>query len=150
MSDLDRFMAQSGAVARRLLNALTREFQRLGCDAYVKTIYIGWQVEGRLVAAVYPHSSRVEIAIALPEDHHSPLLKDATHLTWRSLPVALDVSQGDDVRPVIALIEEAVTRVRSGQHDTDLPVERFMGRQRRIADRTLLSPAKRTRKGPPA
>jgi hypothetical protein len=148
MPDLDTFATQSGPVARRLLDALTQVFQRLGCDAYVKTIYIGWQIEGQLVAAVYPHSSSVEVAIALPEDHPSPLLKDATHLTWRSLPVALDISPGDDLQSVMMLVEEAVGRVRSGEHDTDLAVERFMKRERRIADRTLLSPANRTGNGP--
>ena len=136
MSKMDSFTAHLGTVPRRLLAAIDGEFKRLGCEGYVKTIYVGWEVGGTLVAAVYPHANRVEIALALPEDHPSQLLKDGTHLTWRSLPVAVDVHLEDDFDLVSALIEEAVQRVRTGQHDTYLPVERFMKRDRKVADPT--------------
>jgi hypothetical protein len=88
----------------------------LGCVSYVKTIYIGYDIAGEMVAALYGHSDYVEIALALPEDAVGDLLIDASHLTWRTLPVAAIVRKKTDVQPFTELASVAVERVRTASH----------------------------------
>ena len=88
----------------------------LGCVSYVKTIYIGYDIAGEMVAALYGHSDYVEIALALPEDADGDLLIDASHLTWRTLPVAAIVRKTTDVQPFKELASVAVERVRTASH----------------------------------
>src|SRR5437773_1340853 len=88
-----------------------------GCMPYVKTIYIGFERNRALVAALYPHIDRVELALALAEDHDDPLLVDATHLTWRTMPVAAVARKSDDLPRLLALAGEAFERVDKGTHD---------------------------------
>ena len=88
----------------------------LGCVSYVKTIYIGYDIAGEMVAALYGHSDYVEIALALPEDADGDLLIDASHLTWRTLPVAAIVRKTTDVQPFKELASIAVERVRTASH----------------------------------
>jgi hypothetical protein len=88
----------------------------LGCVSYVKTIYIGYDIAGEMVAALYGHSDYVEIALALPEDADGELLIDASHLTWRTLPVAAIVRNTTDVQPFTELASTAVERVRTASH----------------------------------
>ncbi len=101
-----------------------------GCTSYVKTIYIGYDLNGVMVAALYPHSDRVEIALALPDDHESALLIDATHLTWRTLPVAAIVKTENDLEEALHLAEEACQRIASGLHDVERPNDFFAKSQR--------------------
>lgn len=61
-------------------------FVALGCISYVKTIYVGYDLNGEMVAALYPHSDHIQIALAVEEDFEHPLLIDATHLRWRTVP----------------------------------------------------------------
>ena len=101
-----------------------------GCVPYVKTIYIGYDLDGVMVAALYPHSDRVEIALALPEDHESGLLIDATHLTWKTLPVAAIVKTKTDATETLELIDEACQRIKDGVHDVERPNDYFMKSRR--------------------
>ena len=59
---------KAAALARAAHGALVRE----GCNSYVKTIYIGYDLDGEMVAALYPHAGHVEIALALDEQHDDP------------------------------------------------------------------------------
>ena len=106
-----------------------------GCVSYVKTIYIGYDLEGIMVAALYPHSDRVELALALPEDHESTLLIDATHLTWKTLPVAAVVKTKGDATETLKLIDEACQRIKDGVHDVERPNDYFMTARRESATR---------------
>lgn len=96
----------------------------------VKTIYISYMVEEQMVAAIYPRSQEIEIALALPEDHPSSLLRDATHLTWRTLPVSTVVVDSEGARSILGLIEEASLRVASGTHHVHRDNEHFAARRR--------------------
>jgi hypothetical protein len=83
-----------------------------------------------MVAAAYPHSSSVEVALALPDDVEGEGLVDATHLTWRTMPVAVELGSADDLVRHAALLAEALSRVKAGAHDVSLPPERFTERER--------------------
>ena len=87
-----------------------------GCSSYVKTIYIGYDFKGEMVAALYGHSHYVEVAVALAETHESSILIDASHLTWRTLPVAAVLKTKDDLKKFAPLVKEACNGVRSGSH----------------------------------
>lgn len=88
-----------------------------GCASYVKTIYIGYDIDGEMVAALYGHHDHVEVALALPENLEHPLLVDASHLTWRTLPVAAVIRAESELGELAALIALACERVRTQQHD---------------------------------
>jgi hypothetical protein len=88
----------------------------LGCVSYVKTIYIGYDIDGNMVAALYGRSDHLEIALALPEDAEGELLIDASHLTWRTLPVAAIVSSVAELPLFTKLASDAVDRVRTASH----------------------------------
>ena len=87
-----------------------------GCSSYVKTIYVGYDFAGEMVAALYGHAEYVEIALALSESHESPILIDATHLTWRTMPVAAVLRSKEDVHSFKTLAKSACGGVRSGEH----------------------------------
>ena len=97
-----------------------------GCDAYVKTIYIGYEISGEMVAALYAHANHIELALAVAEDHPNRVLKDATHLTWRTLPLALEIRSTDDLVLAGELIEEACARIRGGSHDVERDNDHFI------------------------
>jgi hypothetical protein len=87
-----------------------------GCKSYVKTIYIGYDFNGEMVAALYGHVDYVEVAIALPESYESSILIDASHLTWRTLPVAAVLKKKTDVASFALLVKAACEGVISGSH----------------------------------
>jgi hypothetical protein len=137
--DAEQLLAESPPAIRKVMGAVYKYFvSEAGCDPYVKTIYVGFMLGGELVAAAYPHAESVEIALALPDDLEGPGLLDAAHLTWRTMPVAVEVRDAADLEAVRGYMATAVERVRTGAHDVELPQERFMGRERRIADQTIL------------
>jgi len=70
-----------------------------------------------MVAALYGHADHVEVALALPEDADGDLLVDASHLTWRTLPVAAILNSETDVEQFSKLVSEAVARVSAQTHD---------------------------------
>lgn len=117
---------------RRAFEAIDEALAADGASAEhdVKTIYISYMVRGEMVAAVYPHSQEIEVALALPEDHPSPLLRDATHLTWRTLPVSIVVCDEAEAEVVLDLVHEAVNRVTTGTHDVNRDNEHFIARRR--------------------
>ena len=65
---------------------------------YVKTIYIGVELDGAMVAALYPLKDSLEVVLALDSSHENSKLKDATHLTWRTMPVLFKVEKVSDFK----------------------------------------------------
>lgn len=133
---VDSYMAGLSASSRRLAEKAHAAFMAEGCSAYVKTIYIGYDFDGEMVAAMYVHSKSLEVALALDEDHENDILVDASHLTWRTLPVAAVVTNTKEVSSKLRpLISEACKRVRSGEHavnrDNDFFIEAHRLRQQR-------------------
>lgn len=97
-----------------------------GCVAYVKTMYVGFDLGGQMVASVHPSKGLLlEVALALPEDHPSSLLFDASHLKWRTLPVGVEVRTKADWKTVKPLLVEACDRIEAGEHDVQLENSRF-------------------------
>ncbi len=133
-------------IVRRIYEELV---EGQGCAPYVKTIYIGFEADGEMVAAVYPHAKSVEIALALPEDHGSELLVDGTHLTWRTLPLAAEILDTNQLEGLVPLLAEAADRVRTYRHHVNRDPDFFIGRTRRLSDSSLVKP-KASRVGPEA
>lgn len=105
------------------------------CQPDVKTIYISFTKNGVLVASAHPGRGDVELALALPESHPSPLLDDASNLTWRTLPLLIDLTPSTRREDVLDLVYEAVRRVETGEHDVDRPPE-FFRDARRLQERS--------------
>lgn len=110
-------------------------FEAEGCASYVKTIYVGYDIGGEMVAALYGHADHIELALALDEAHPAEGLIDASHLTWRTLPVAAIVKSEADVKKVGALIDEACARVREGAHDVNRDNDFFIKSRRERKER---------------
>lgn len=110
------YLADLNKRVRPIATSLHEVLLGLGCVSYVKTIYIGYDIDGEMVAALYGRGDHVEIALALPEDAEGDLLIDASHLTWRTLPVAALVRNMADQAPFRKLAIEAVERVRTASH----------------------------------
>lgn len=106
-------------------------FAGLGCSSYVKTIYIGYDIGGEMVAALYGRSDYVEIALALPEDYVHPLVIDASHLTWRTLPVAAILRELNDLGDFRNVAAVACERVKRAQHNVSRDNDFFMEAKRR-------------------
>lgn len=100
-------------------------------DYVAKTIYVTYMIRDEIVAAVYPHPQYFEVALALPEDHPSPLLDDATHLTWRTLPVSLKLHDKHAAVEASELILEALERVATNVHNVVRNNDHFMSRTKR-------------------
>lgn len=133
---VDSYMAGLGASSRRLAQKAHEAFMAEGCSAYVKTIYIGYDFDGEMVAAMYAHAKSLEIALALDEDHDDDILIDASHLTWRTLPVAAEISSVSKVPKRLApLIHEACERVRSGKHNVLRENDHFIKARRERDER---------------
>ncbi|HCB33694.1 MAG TPA: hypothetical protein DEP69_00485 [Acidimicrobiaceae bacterium] len=99
-----------------------------------------------MVAALYGHSDHLEIALALEEHRVHPLLVDASHLTWRTLPVAAIVRRKADVDALRELVAEAVKRIRAGTHDVHRDNDFFV-KSRKARRRTGPGSGTRTRRG---
>ena len=90
-AEVDGYLAALNPKVRKLASASNQVLIGQGCAAYVKTIYIGYDIDGEMVAALYAHADHLEVALALPEDAEGDLIVDASHLTWRTLPVAATI-----------------------------------------------------------
>jgi hypothetical protein len=101
----------------------------------VKTIYIGYDIDGEMVAALYGHIDHVEVALALPEDAEGDLLIDAKHLTWRTLPVAAIVRNKTDIVAFMQLALTAVEGVRTSSHTVNRDNEFFIKSRQERRDR---------------
>ena len=116
-AEADAYLAGLSGAVGILAEAVHRVFATLGCASYVKTIYVGCEIDGKMAAAANSHADYVEVALALPEDVESDLLVDATHLTWRTLPVAALVRRTDDLPLFESLAADACARIRSRAYD---------------------------------
>ena len=115
---------------RKLAAAAHEILDMPDCTSYVKTIYIGYEIEGQMYAALYAHADHLEIALALPEDHEDGTLIDATHLTWKTLPVAAVVKSSEDLGGFKVLVAEAAERVRTQSHDVERENDYFIKARR--------------------
>lgn len=98
----------------------------LGCLSYIKTIYIGYEINGEMVAALYPYHKHVDLALAIPEDTADPILVDASHLTWRSLPLMATMRNKRDVEKAKKYLKLAVNQILSGSHKVNRDNEFFI------------------------
>ena len=115
--EADAYLAELNPTVGHIALAAHEILVAKGCSSYVKTIYIGYDIDGEMVAALYGHADHVEVALALPEDLDDELLVDASHLTWRTLPVAAIIQSRDQLGRFTELIAIACDRVRSQQHE---------------------------------
>jgi|694.fasta_scaffold148095_1 hypothetical protein len=120
---------------RPIATSLHEALLGLGCVSYVKTIYIGYDIDGEMVAALYGHIDHVEVALALPEDAEGDLLIDAKHLTWRTLPVAAIVRNKTDIVAFMQLALTAVEGVRTSSHTVNRDNEFFIKSRQERRDR---------------
>ena len=114
--DAEAYIASLNGKVRNIALSTHAELLKEGCSSYVKTIYVGYDFNGEMVAALYGHSEYIEVAIALAESYESPVLIDASHLTWRTLPVAAVLKSKADVKMFGPLVKEACKGVLSGEH----------------------------------
>lgn len=137
--EAEAYLEQIDAARRPIASEAHAILVEHGCASYVKTIYIGYEIDGEMAAALYAHADRVEIALALAEDAESPLLVDAAHLTWRTLPVAAELRVAEDLPEFATLAAEAVGRVRHSKHAVSRDNDFFMARKgrRRAAEQIL-------------
>lgn len=97
-----------------------------GCVADVKTIYVGFTLKQEPVASVHPHGGvEFEVALALPLGMVGEFIYEAAHLKWRTLPVAVRVTDHASLTRALPLMREAVRRVESGVHDVEQPDDAF-------------------------
>lgn len=129
-SEAQKYIAELNKTSASLCALVHEMFLAAGCNSYVKTIYIGYDIDGEMVAALYGHADHVEVALALAEDHPSSQLIDASHLTWKTLPVAAIGHNAAEVKRFRPLIDEACARVRAGQHDVYRDNDFFMKAKR--------------------
>jgi hypothetical protein len=114
--EAETYLRMLNPLVQKLAAAAHSLFVAEGCSSYVKTIYVGYDFEGEMVAALYGHADYVEIALALSEDAEGRLLVDASHLTWRTLPVAAIVRAETDIAELAELVAMACRRVREREH----------------------------------
>jgi hypothetical protein len=129
-SEAQKYISELNKSSAALCMKVHEMFLAAGCSSYVKTIYIGYDIDGEMVAALYSHSDHLEVALALAEDHPSGQLIDASHLTWKTLPVAAIGHNPTEVKKMQPLIAEACARVRAGKHDVNRDNEFFMRAKR--------------------
>ena len=129
-SEAKKYIAELNRTSAALCEQVHEIFLAAGCNSYVKTIYIGYDIDGEMVAALYGRANYVEVALALSEDHLSMQLIDASHLTWKTLPVAAIGRNSVEVETMSPLINEACARVRGGFHDVNRDNEFFMKAKR--------------------
>jgi hypothetical protein len=129
-SEAQRYIAEFNKTTAELCNQVHEMFLAAGCNSYVKTIYIGYDIDGEMVAALYGHADHVEVALALTEDHPSSQLIDASHLTWKTLPVAAIGHNAAEVKKFGPLIDEACLRVRAGHHNVNRDNDFFIKSRR--------------------
>jgi hypothetical protein len=125
-SEAEKYLAELSPAVRQVARGVHDVMIGLGCASYVKTIYIGYDLEGEMVAASYGHADHVEVALALAEDEEGALLVDARHLTWRTLPVAAMLRSQNDIGTFAQLAERACARVREKSHDVNRDTDYFL------------------------
>lgn len=129
-SDAEAFLLDVAPGVRELAEAAHAVLAGEECASYVKTIYVGYEIDGDMVAALYAHPQHLEIALALPEDVLGDKLVDASHLTWRTMPVAAIVKDPQDLVQFAELAKQAASRVRTHEHTVLRDNEFFMNSRR--------------------
>jgi hypothetical protein len=129
-SEAQQYIAELNKTSAALCTQVHELFLAAGCSSYVKTIYIGYDIDGEMVAALYGHADHVEVALALAEDHPSSQLIDASHLTWKTLPVAAIGHDAAEVGKMAGLVVEACDRVRAGLHTVNRDNDFFIRSRR--------------------
>ena len=120
-----------------LYREICKSLQEGGCEPRPQTIYVVFSLKGEPVAAVYPEGDDgIELALALPQDCANAMTYDATHLKWRKLPIATRVRDENDLKRLIPLLQEALSRVREGRHDVNLDAMTFGKRPRRATKKS--------------
>ena len=125
-----QYIADLNKTSAALCSQVHEMFVAAGCSSYVKTIYIGYDIDGEMVAALYGRADHVEVALALAEDHPSSQLIDASHLTWKTLPVAAIGHDAAEVEKMAGLVVEACDRVRAGLHTVNRDNDFFIKAKR--------------------
>jgi hypothetical protein len=128
--EAQQYIAELNKTSAALCTQVHEMFLAAGCSSYVKTIYIGYDIGGEMVAALYGHADHVEVALALAEDHPSSQLIDASHLTWKTLPVAAIGHDAAEVGKMAGLVVEACDRVRAGLHTVNRDNDFFIRSRR--------------------
>ena len=128
--EAQKYIAELNKTSAALCTQVHEMFLAAGCNSYVKTIYIGSDLDGEMVAALYGHTDHVEVALALAEDHPSSQLIDASHLTWKTLPVAAIGQDAAEVEKMAVLVVEACDRVRAGLHTVNRDNDFFVKAKR--------------------
>jgi hypothetical protein len=128
--EAQKYIADLNKTSAALCIQVHEMFLAAGCNSYVKTIYIGYDIDGEMVAALYGHADHVEVALALAEDHPSSQLIDASHLTWKTLPVAAIGHDAAEVGKMAGLVVEACDRVRAGLHTVNRDNDFFIRSRR--------------------
>ena len=129
-SEAQKYIAELNKKSAALCTQVHEMFLAAGCSLYVKTVYLGYDIDGEMVAALYSHSGHIEVALAFAEDLPSGQLIEASHLTWKTLPVAAIGHNATEVKKMKPLITEACARVRAGRHDVNRDNEFFMKSRR--------------------
>jgi hypothetical protein len=136
-SDAEQFISAMNKQTSKVALAAHKTLVKEGCASYVKTIYIGYDLNGVMVAALYGHLEYVEVALALPERYESKVLIDATHLTWRTLPVAAVLQDRDDLSEFVEIAKVACDNVKSGNHMVSRDNEFFAAAKRERREKYL-------------
>jgi hypothetical protein len=116
-STVEAFLEATSGQVNSMARAAHEIFVMFDCSTYVKTIYIGYDIGGVMVGALYPREDHIEVALALSENDPNPLLIDASHLTWRTLPVAALLTNLNQIPQLELLISSAVDRLKHHQHE---------------------------------
>jgi hypothetical protein len=135
-AEAESYLADLNKAVKKIATRCHEVFVALGCTSYVKTIYIGYDIGGVMVAALYGHTEYVEIALALPEQTDSQILVDASHLTWRTLPVAAVLTEEGEVAEFKRLAAIACRGIVSGTHTVNRDNEFFVAaKKNRLSNR---------------
>jgi hypothetical protein len=129
-SEAETFLLEVAPGIRQLAEAAHTILEGEGCTSYVKTIYVGYEIDGDMVAALYAHPNHLEIALALPEDEVGDSLVDASHLTWRTMPVAAIIRDEQDLEEFGELVAKSAEGVRTHEHTVLRDNEYFMKSRR--------------------
>ena len=58
-AEVQAYLDGTNRSVRQVATALHNIMMELGCSAYVKTIYIGYDINGEMAAAAYAHANHV-------------------------------------------------------------------------------------------
>jgi hypothetical protein len=115
---------------RTLANELHHHLMKHPVIDYVKTIYIGYEFQGEMFAALYRNTGAIEVALPLSENESGPLIMDASHLTWRTLPLMIHVTNLSQLPQAFSIIDRSFDRLNAGLHKVNRTNEYFISRKK--------------------